>query len=177
MPERATFSEDGSYDDLPVTCVTPIQARQYCAWLGGALPTAEQWLVAVRGEKVRRYPWGDTTPGCDHHPLARTSGESGPLCCGDDCFGVGPFRTGVRAANVSPSGVIDALLVKAELVEREVSSLFSTCAGQQGACAVRGIAPGAIDGFVTIPDDPDPATYKGELPVYAFRCAWSEVSR
>jgi len=46
--------------DHPVTQICGEDARAYCRWIGGRLPTLDEWEAAARAGKSTLYPWGNT---------------------------------------------------------------------------------------------------------------------
>jgi len=80
----------GWIDSHPMVLVNWDEARAYCKWAGGDLPTEAQWEKAARGTDGRRYPWGDRFQA---NRLCTNTQSTAP---------VGSFPTGA-----SPFGCLD----------------------------------------------------------------------
>ena len=84
---------DCSAENLPAGCVNFADAKAYCTFVGGRLPTEAEWELAARGTDARVYPWGNDAPTCD---LVNMDG------CGEKAENVGSHPKGA-----SPFGAMD----------------------------------------------------------------------
>jgi eukaryotic-like serine/threonine-protein kinase len=90
---RSHYYNDDLFSNYPVTRAKWEDARDYCQWVGGVLPTEAQWEKASRGVDGNIYPWGNDAPSCKLANFNRCSG---------DTSAVGSYPSGA-----SPYGVLD----------------------------------------------------------------------
>lgn len=90
--------------------VTLVEARAYCAFRGGRLPTDDEWVAAAAGDRPRRYPWGDTGAVCRRAAWGLVRGPCGRGATGPDSVGAHP-------EGATPLGVHDLGGNVAEWVE------------------------------------------------------------
>ena len=88
-----------------VSDVTRAEARSFCRFSGGRLPTDSEWLRAALGEVERRYPWGDPDALCLRAAFA-LDGRCAHGALGPDTAGARPWgqtKTGIHdlAGNVA----------------------------------------------------------------------------
>ena len=66
------YWESPTWADHPIAGLEWEQARAYCEWLGGRLPTSAEWEKLARGSDGRSVPWEDPPedPGLPNSPSA-----------------------------------------------------------------------------------------------------------
>lgn len=79
-------------DDHPINCVSPAEARSYCASQGRRLPTGDEWEWAARG--ARESPWGN-----------RVAVDE--ICWGRPKKRAGTCARGTHPRDATPEGILD----------------------------------------------------------------------
>jgi len=85
----------GVHDDFPVAFIRWDEAKAYCEWAGGRLPTEAEREKATRGTDGRMWPWGREPPTPERGVFRRNWGQEG-----NDAVGI-------RPAGASPCGLLD----------------------------------------------------------------------
>lgn len=90
---------DNTWNKHPVNCVSWSEAAGYCRWLGGRLPTEEEWENAARGYDANLYPWGSAKPA-KQLCWSGAGGDKGTCPVGSHRAGASPYGLEDMAGNV-----------------------------------------------------------------------------
>jgi formylglycine-generating enzyme required for sulfatase activity len=138
------FSVEKGYEDYPITYINYYGATAFCEWVGGALPSVEQWEKAARGIDGNEYPWGASPPNPD---VANIGASGWPR-------DVAPISVRAKQAGMSPFGLVQAI--------GNVRHWTSTYYPDRGVQAVRGgpffefrLGRRGVYRFHVEPDGPD----------------------
>jgi formylglycine-generating enzyme required for sulfatase activity len=90
----------GIHDEHPVVFVTWEEAKEYCEWAGGRLPTEAEREKAARGTDDRKYPWGDEEPDPERAVFRRSWGHEATGAVGTHPAGASPYGLHDMGGNV-----------------------------------------------------------------------------
>jgi formylglycine-generating enzyme required for sulfatase activity len=94
-------------EDYAVNCEAWVDARTFCQFEGGDVPTEVQWehVATVAGRSAKsRYPTGDALPTCDQTVYGRITGLMTMVSCEKN--GDGPQPYAASKNDVTPLGVV-----------------------------------------------------------------------
>lgn len=119
----------------PINCVTPVQAFEYCAFVGKRLPTEIEWEYAAKGIVYSEYPWGNKFDGqsaCYNNDKTCMVGTHVETLLGM------PYQEAKKNwPNVGP--LLDLAGNVAEILDTEYKPAgYKTNTACTGVCAVRG---------------------------------------
>lgn len=149
---------------LPVTLVTFDDAKRYCSFRGGRLPSEAEFERAARGAARRRYPWGQT-----YHPRLSNHGRLGvdptdPSDGFSELAPVGSFRDGA-----TPEGILDLAGNAAEWTADPFTPDYGSAPGGQRAVRGGSFSSSAafLRGAARVGKSPETRE-----PTLGFRCVW-----
>ncbi len=180
-------------DVLPVNCVAPFGAEDYCTRRGGHLPSEAQLEYVSGGAFGRPYAWGYDLPGCGDVIWGRDGFGVYKLVLPSTCRSSSNFLAPMGGPEPPGSGAIDVVVLPGGSVVDLAGNVYEiardtyelaedpcwsspgvmrdpVCLAQGATIAVRGGA-WSVGGTYLEAGHRTEVDYDGDTPEAGFRCA------
>lgn len=159
-PDEQQQIEAGA-PDLPAVQVDAFQAAEFCRWLGGTLPTADQWERAARGLDGAAWPWREPVVTREYANIADPFAPDAQLAP------VGRF-----AAGHSPEGLWDLIGNAMEWTRSQFPCSSEDCSWNPAKSTLDGLVlrGGSWRTQLARVTDPQISSPSFAEPEWGFRC-------
>ena len=152
----------------PVNCVTPVQAKEYCASVNKRLPTEIEWEYVAKGIVYSDYPWGNTFDGtlaCYNNDKTCMVGTHAETLLGM------PYQEAKKNwPNVGP--LLDLAGNVAEILDSEYKPAgYNTNTPCTGSCVIRGGSWSSKSNRELSTTHRSSISVADHSPAVGFRCA------
>ena len=177
------YNRGKGWKNHPMNCISHDTASSFCEWIGGRLPTDEEWEYAAthngQTHLDTEYPWGDTPPvHCETASYAISDEGTGKstFCNGksevseDEAIGTSEVGT-YSPAGDSPLGFVDMMGNVKEWTDSRSDSFISNNPFISNSYATKGVS--WYETYSTNPDDNSITSIGigvGFSDILGFRC-------
>lgn len=74
-PDHYCYIGSAAYAEFPANCIdAPVGAEEFCNFVGGRLPTEDEWYAEASAGGTRTYPWGEEPASCEYAVMNEGTG-------------------------------------------------------------------------------------------------------
>ncbi len=166
---KCNYNRGNDWLNHPMNCISWNGAKEYCEWIGGRLPSKEEWEYAATHNGTEhlntKYPWGDSEPDASraNYDYAKDYSDN------HSTSAVGSYSP----AGDSPLGLVDMIgnvweWTTTPYTYRAKGSLFSTW---NGYVVKGGSWKGTIEFYLIVNRSTSATETESRYNDFGFRCA------